>query len=173
MTRFLHFSIFLIFFVLTISASNDVFAQKVLQIEKIGRVKTQKLHIGTAIFIKVKGDNKTWYETEIMDISVPGNMLILDLGTYSIDDITALQTLKQSTSGNSIGYKLMGFGALGLLLSPLDLAFGKEYNTNYAIIAGSSLVTGWLFRKLMNNRHYRIGKKYRLRVLDLNFEESI
>ena len=166
------FSLLLVFLFLSCLSSTELYAQKVLQIEKIGRVKTKKIQIGTTIFIKVTGDNKTWYETEIMDISVPGNMLVLDLGTYSIDDIIALQTVKQSKSGNSIGYKLMVFGALGLLYSPLDLAFGKEYNTNYVIIAGSSIITGLIFRKLMNSRHYRIGKKYRLRVLDLNFVDS-
>ncbi len=144
-------------------------AQKVMQIETRGKVNTKKFYVGDELMIKLASDN-FWRTATIFDIFVEDNEIDFDFGVVHLSEITALRTMAQYNRGRNWQRWLFRSGASFILYTPLELIYSDE--PNYSLIAfGAALsVVGIMLRPIVNKYSLtRIGKRKRLRLLDLSF----
>lgn len=154
-----------LFFLIGAPLSN---AQKLLQLEKVGKFKITKIYLGETIFVKTVQNPDTWYEAVIEDVSIEANAIIFPKRIIPLDDIVAMKRRKKSGAhayGRSLQYSAIApvvyEGIYGLVNPPIEWE-------SLAYISGGALVLGSLLR-LLPPKQYKMGKKYRLRVLDLTF----
>ena len=145
-------------------------AQKLLQIEKRNSLKTQRYYIGDELIFQLEGDDEYWYKERIQDVLVDANSILFPSRVINISKITRIRSFKNQAwsrgisnnafiaSGGFVGLSLIGAAATEFMLSAASV-----------IIPGSAVVVGLAIRLIFKRKTYRIGKKRRLRVLDLNF----
>lgn len=152
-------------------ASNFITAQKLLQIEKAGTLKTQRYYIGDEVIFQLSGELENhWFKERIVDIMVDSKSILFTNRLVKISDITKIRSFKNQ--GWSRGLSNNAFVAAGSFtgLSLIAAAF-TEFMLSPAtiIIPGTTIVAALIVRFIFRRKTYRIGKKRRLRVLDLNF----
>ncbi len=160
----------LLFLVLFITPGS---AQKVLQMEKYGRVKTKKIYIGSGITYRLKGDD-SWYSAVIEDFDLEHNWIVLKDRYLPLDSIDALR--KDRQGARRLGTQLFWFGAGWSTFALLGTATDGEPSTRYrwsdAIVTGTAWLAGLVVPRFFKYRIYKMGKKRRLRLLDLTFQKG-
>jgi hypothetical protein len=151
-------------FLLVAVGFNFCGGQKVLQVERFGKAETKKIYIGEELNYRVKGD-KTWYEGTIQDILVDDGIVLFDQRYVRVDEITSLR--KRMRWSKPFGRQLYTFAGGWLLFSAGGTLVGWEFGWDTVIIAGAAVVTGFLIQKIFRFKKYKIGKRRRLRLLDL------
>lgn len=156
------------FLLLSLFALAPVAAQKVLQLERAHRARTVKMPIGQTITFRLDEPDAMWEKAEITDLDVDGQRVKLDLLWYATSDIA---TLKWSRNGavrglggmlGVFGISWVGYSAIGeFLYNDKDVSWKAA-----AIIAGVTIPAGLL---MTSPRFLKMGKKYRLRVLDVTY----
>ena len=146
-------------------------AQKVMQLEKYGKVKAQKFFIGDEITYQLVDDDY-WRTAAITDINPENNYILLDERLVSINKIIGLKSFKNQGWSKGIGQQLNRF-ALGWIVFGLADKFifdgAREASWGLILIpAGTGLISGWLLPRIFKERILKIGKKRKLRLLDLN-----
>lgn len=143
-------------------------AQKLLQLEKIGKFKVEKIYLGEPLFVKTVQNPDTWYYSVIEDVSLEANAIVFPNRIIPLADIVAIKRNKKSGAhgyGRSLQYSALGpivyEGIYGLVNPPIEWK-------SLAYFSGGSFLLGSLLR-LIPPKQYKMGKKYRLRVLDLTF----
>lgn len=150
---------------LFLGLSNFLFGQKFLQIEKIGSLKIKKFYIGDDLNYRLKGD-KTWYTGTIQDLIIDENIILFENRYIKMDQIRTIR--KKLQWSQSLGSQMYIFAASWLFFSgTADLIGWWEVRWDTAIIAGSALVGGFLIKKIFKYKKYKIGKRRRLRMLDI------
>ncbi len=168
----LFYSLFLFFFI------GNLTAQKVLQIEKIGKAKTQKIYVGESVFIQTVL-NPDWFEGVIEDLLPDAQALVFYDRIIQIKDITAIKFRKKSGMNGAgkamqwswvvpVGYQ----GVFDLVNPPAPEERKRSWIATGYIAAGSFLI-GSLMRLIPPKKiKFGEGKNRRLRVLDLTFYPS-
>lgn len=151
-------------FLLVLFGFSICVAQKFLQIERYGKAQTKKLYIGEDLSYRVKGD-KTWYEGTIQDILVEEKIVLFDQRYVRIEEIVMLR--KRLRWPRPIGRQLYTFAGGWLLFSAGGTLVGWDFGWDTVITAGVAAATGFLIQKIFKYKKYKIGKRRRLRVLDL------
>ena len=162
-------------FILMLFFQTNLLAQKVLQIEKIGKVKTEKLYIGESIFIQTK-DNPDWFEGIIEDLLTDAQAVVFYDRIIPIQDITAVKFKKKSTMnglGKAVQWSWLvpaAYQGVYDLVEPVSSEERKEAWKATAIISGGSFLLGSLMRLIPPKKlKFGEGERRRLRVLDLTF----
>lgn len=147
-------------------------SQKVLQLEKAGVQRTVKIHIGETITFKLRNDDKGWYERTIFDIYPNTGHLNLEGVQVHIDSIAKLKFEKRPFVPYLVGTALQGGGA-NMILFDLSrgLIWDKERGLDEGtIISGAANIgIGTLLKKIFNRKKFKVTKRKRLRLLDLDF----
>ena len=92
--------------------SNPLFAQKLLQIEKVGTLKTQRYYIGDEVVFQLKGETENyWYKEKIRDVLVDSKSVLFANRVIKIDDISKIRSFKNQ--GWSRGLSNNAFVASG------------------------------------------------------------
>lgn len=144
-------------------------AQVYLYLEDMTEVQAIKIPVGSSISIKTI-DNQEWTSYRIERLLDKEGIIILGDGTMlEISDITHIR--RQRKWVKAFSYTLQTFGfAWGLYGSIIMLA--DSNGSTWGIVLTGSLVpiaTAYLMRKIWLWKKYKIGKKNRLKVLDLSF----
>ena len=164
----IYLPLFILFFVFI---ANPIFGQKLLQIEKVGSLKTQRYYIGDEVVFQLKGETENyWYKERIEDILVDSKAVLFTNRVIKIADIAKVRSFKNRgwsrslsdnafvASGSFVGLSLLAAATTEFML-----------RTATVIIPGSAIVAGLIIRLIFRRKTYRMGKRKRLRVLDLNF----
>jgi hypothetical protein len=147
-------------------------AQKVLQIEKYGRPETQKIHIGSTIAYRLKGQEgfRLGY---IEDFRVADSLIVLGDRYLNISEIGALRF--ERGWPDKIGGGLMVFGGSWSGFAAVGFATDGDPETNYrwsdAIVSLTSIGLGYGIAKLFKYKTVNLNKRRWLRLLDLNFKK--
>ena len=145
-------------------------AQKVLQIEKYGSPKTEKIHIGTVIDYRMEGED-SFREGYIEDIRVEDSLIVFGDRYVNVHDIAELR-FKRGW-GKAVGTSLMIFGGSWSGFALLGYATDGNPDTSYsatdAAVTAVSAGLGYALAKLVRYRKVRVGRRCRLRLLDLRF----
>jgi len=142
-----------------------------LQIEKVGTLKTQRFYIGDEVVFQLVGETEGyWYREKIEDILVDAKSVLFTHRLIKIGDIAKIRTFKNRgwskglsnnafvAAGGFVGFSLIASALTEFMLSPAS-----------AIIPGAAVVGGLIIRLIFRRKTHRMGKRKRLRVLDLNF----
>lgn len=146
-------------------------AQKILQIEKYGSPKTQKLFIGDELTYQVKND-ESWYSGQIVDLLVDQNVVAFDDRYIRLDNLEAFRYERGWTRPASISLYTFGLAWSGFAL--IGTATDGDPSTSYrgsdAVVSAVSVGLGFAISKLLSTRTIRFGNRKRLRMLDLSFK---
>lgn len=152
-------------------SASTLLAQKVLQIETRGRVKTQKLFIGDEIRYRVVGDD-LWHTGYISDLLIEKNVIALEDRYLKLEEIEAMRWYRGWTKPVSISLYTFGLAWSGFAL--IGTVTDGDPETNYrwsdAIVTAVSVAAGWIVQKFFRWRTVRFGNRKRLRMLDLSFK---
>ena len=149
---------------------HSVLAQKVLQLEKYGKAKVKKHFIGEELTFRLKDDKNYWYKDVIQDILVEEGIIIFSNRAVKLDEIDAIRSFKVARFGQSMSRNLFIFGASWTIFSLIGLPIGWNVGIGDAILVVADTIAAFLVRNLFRYRTFRVGKKRRLRLLDLNWQ---
>ena len=143
-------------------------AQTFLQLEKSGSHKTERFYEGELLLFQLEGETD-WYEESIEKIYVDDGIVHFTHRIVSIDKIVAIRDYNRYRFFKGFGNKLIIFAGSYLGLSLLATLAGWELTTDTAIIGGSAVTLGLLFKWIFKKKTWRIKGKRRLRALSLDF----
>ncbi len=159
-----------IFILLLVNCYSLCTAQKVLQIEKAGSFKVQKIFIGQTIDYKLEG-NDYFIEGVIEDLDIENQVIVLADRYVTLKDIVALRYPRSWPQG--VSKSLLWFGVGWSFFAVVGTATDGESSTSYqwsdAVVSASSLTSSFLVSKISRYKKIKIGKRRRLRLLDINF----
>ncbi len=146
--------------------------QKLLQIEKAGSLRTQKIPVGEVLTYRLEGDD-TWYSGEMVRLLPEDSVILFHNRMVRVDQVAAFRYDRHGPA--TIGRALFWFGASWSALAIVGTAtddVGKlgvpDYRWSDAIVSGSTIATSWLLPRIFKYRTIRFGKNKRLRILDLD-----
>lgn len=164
--KFTRLSSYYILALLFVGLAQFASAQKFLQLELPGDPIAIKYYEGFAITYQLADYPDDWITSRIKTIDVDNNMLVFDDGFVNIKDITHVQRSRGWVK--ALGISLNTFGVSWLTFGGLSAAFSDyEFGWDTAVIGGVSLGLGYVLKKWLYKKKYKIGKNARLRMLDI------
>ncbi len=154
-------------------------AQKFIQLELPGDPIAFKYFEGSSIAYKLADYPEDFFNKTIQTIDIDNELLVFDDGFIEVSEITHIRRFRPwakalGYSLNTFGVVWLGYGALGAAFAEDD-GFGNEgtrFGWDTAVIGGTALLTGWILRKWLYKKDYKIGKHARLRMLDITMPTS-
>jgi hypothetical protein len=146
-------------------------AQEYLQVETINDPLTLKYPLGSTILIK-KVDSEDWEKIKLLKFLYPENTIVYDGGFLKLEDIHMVRETRPTV--NVLSKMLMTFGGAWLVYGLLSGQLDKDAVSGYADLAigTSALVVGWGVGKAFYKRDYKMGSRYRLRLIDLRMDSD-
>lgn len=154
-------------------------AQKFIQLELPGDPIAFKYFEGSSIAYKLADYPDDFFNKVIRTIDIENELLVFDDGFIEVSEITHIRRFRPwakalGYSLNTFGVVWLGFGALGAVFTEDD-GMGNEgtrFGWDTAIIGGTAILTGWILRKWLYKKDYKLGKHARLRMLDITMPTS-
>lgn len=143
--------------------------QVVLYLEIMKEEKPTKYYEGQKLSFKSKEFPKEWQEITLDRFVVEGETILYDGGMLNVKDITKIRRKRPWAALG--GTMLQTFGTSWLVFGGIA-HYGTSsftFGTDTAIIGGTAILSGWLMKKLFKYKKYKIGKKNRLKILDLSW----
>lgn len=145
-------------------------AQVRLQMDRFGKKKTMDFYEGETITVRLKGE-KVYQELQIKKLYPEANMILTQLGPVQIDDIERLRTFNTRKTGKYFSYMLWIFGASWGAYSLIAfLAVGEPLTWGVLGVVLVSFLLGWIIKRILRRKTYKIGKKRKLRIIDMTIE---
>jgi len=156
----------LLFFCL---ACFSAFGQKMLLLERANRARTTKFYTGDVLRFRLMGEEDYWYQRTITDILPEPNTLMLDNFAVKLPEIQSLK-MRRKPIWRIAGGAAFSLGATLALATTIgrfgyqdkDVDAPKLYS-----IAAASFGAGWF---LSTPRKLKLGKKHRLRIVEVRFQ---
>lgn len=159
----------ILLFALFVLTAASLEAQKTLILEKRGTTKTKRFYEGDEITYRLKGED-VWETATIIQMIPSQNILVLDKLYIKVDEISALLKRKNRRVTNGLSSQLYVFGTAWITYTAIDDLVVSERRTDWeaaAYVGGTSFLVGTLLRLLPKKKIIKLGKKRRLRLLDL------
>lgn len=145
-------------------------AQKVLQIERYGSLKTRKFHIGDELTFSLRAEPKQFYTRTIQDLFPEVGTIQFMGGAVQAGDIAAIRLTGSNRWAKGLAYSLWTFTGVWVLYSILDSLIHSRAPTPFQyIVGGSTAGLGTILGWLVPEKVVRFGDRRRLRILDLTF----
>ena len=148
----------------------QVEAQKFLQMEKIGSLKVKKYYVGDVLTFQLRGEGDYWFTEAIEDILQAEGLVLFAHRVVKVEDIVAIRTYKMKRWSVPLSKNLVRFGVSWGVLSLLGTLGGVSLTWAAAIVPAGAFVIAGIIRVAFKKRTYKIGKKRRLRLLDMDRE---
>lgn len=157
--------------ILTLSFLVALHAQQFLQLETINDPESKKFSIGESIFIKTI-TNDEWHKITLKEFLYKDSIILIDEGYLKTSDITHVKDTRPVVYALSKAFQTFGAGYIvyGVIGSFSDR--GDKFSVEDALIGSSAIAVGWAFKKAFYIREYKMGKRYRLRLMDLRIRLS-
>lgn len=154
---------------LWLACSGSVWSQVYLQMEKIGSTKSYKIPEGSEITFRLEG--RDYYITEkIKGFRPEEEVVITEFEVFFADQIAELVPADHyHRKGRFFIYPLYTFGASATVAGLIGTGYEKKLRPGLLVPGPASFLAGWLLHKWID-RPYKIGKKYRFRVVDLRMK---
>lgn len=146
------------------------FGQKLLQIEKFGKPKAEKIELGSYMIYQLKNDD-IWSQGYIRDLRVDQNMIEFDDRFVKLDDIAALKYERKwpKQFGTQIAIFGLAWSGYALIGTLTDNNPDTNYRWSDAVVTGASVGVGLSLPLIIGDKTIQLGKRRRLRMLDLTF----
>ncbi|MDF1697997.1 MAG: hypothetical protein P1U56_19275 [Saprospiraceae bacterium] len=146
-------------------------AQVVLYMEIMTELKPIKYYEGQELMFKSVDYPDEWRKIKIGRILDEEQIILFDGGMLKLDDI--IQIRRTRPWAIAAGYMLQTFGVawfgFGGIAHFTTSTF--DFGVDTLVIGGTAIVSGWLVKKLFQYKKYKIGKKVRLKILDISWPE--
>jgi len=141
-----------------------------IQLEEINSVKLIRYYPGQKITFKTLDYNKSWRKDRIVSVLPDDNLVeFYHLGYVPLTDIT---DISRSNTGAKVMAGILGtFGLTWLMQGSLATIgdSGFKMSKDEVIIGVVPIAVAWLINKFFGRRKYKIGKLYRLRIMDVRW----
>lgn len=151
-------------------------AQKALQYEKGGSLKTRKFYIGDEIQFKIDSENDIWYSRIIYDIDLESNSILIENLSdenpvqLPISDITHFRIGKRNKVGKLLGQVLLVGGINTILttwaLARRDIVPSWREDPVPLISGGLGMLVGYVVWKIFSREEVKLNRRKRLRLID-------
>lgn len=158
----------ILWLILCVAAS----AQKYLQLERAGSLKTIRFTEGDMLTFRLRDDDKGWYERMILSIDTKTNRIIFPDVVVHIDSIDAIRLNKKAVVSQILGTTLQ-VGGVNIILFTAYYSIFQDVDLEWASLASgaANIVVGTILKKLFRHKTFRISDRKRVRLLDLYFRE--
>lgn len=147
-----------------------LYSQKVMQLETSGRIKPKKIFKGEGLEYRLK-DSDLWTYGVIEDFNIERKLIVFGDRYVKVDEIEAIRYFKPGAS--RMGTQLALFGVAWSGFAAIGTATDGNPDTGYrwsdAVVTASAAGLGYTYAKLFKYKKYKIGKRRRLRLIDLTF----
>ncbi len=158
---------------LVICCTQNVNAQKILQIEKVGSHKLVRFYPGNEVTFKLK-NAPGWFTRRINDIDAEQDLILFEKeGFVNINDISHIQKTAAKAKWRGMANSLYVFGLNWGFWSLGGTLLGDELTWLAAIVPATACVLGSTIKWLAKGKVWKMGKRRRLRVLDLGFSLAV
>ena len=145
-------------------------AQKILQVEKAGSLKTWRFHQGDELTFSQVGAPKQFYTREIVDLFPETKLVQLPDGAIHLDSIAVIAFPGSNSWAKRLGTTILTFTGVLILYSLLDSAINSRAPAPFQYhVGGGGLPSGSALRWGVPVKKKKMGRRYRLRLLDLTF----
>ena len=144
-------------------------AQVMLRMERRGKVKTQAFHEGQELTVWLKGEDG-FHTIFIKKMYPETGMILTQLGPIQVENIEKIRIYKSKKMGKALAWSFWNFGLAWGFYSLIDALVGGTLTWSILIVMGITGLLGLIFFKLFRHKTYKIGKKRRLRILDMTLE---
>lgn len=145
-------------------------AQVFVQLEKSYSTRKWRFYPNSSITYKLKGNDNAWKTATIQRVMPENSLFITENGIVKLEDIATVRFHRPFP--RFFEKKMYVFAGAWAFFNVIgELIKEDKFTKNDAIIVGSSAGSGFLVKQFFKNKNCKIGKKYRLRTLDLNFQE--
>ncbi|HMS68702.1 MAG: hypothetical protein IPN72_15440 [Saprospiraceae bacterium] len=149
--------------------SCTLWSQKYLQLETINDPQTLKYTENDKLTFR-SVSLPDWQSRRIERLVIPDSLVIFNDGFMKLDQFDAIQTTRPIVGIAGKGFMTFGvawgvFGIIDELYNP-----GKQIDTKTVVIGSTSFLVGYGLQKLFYKRTHKLGKRYRLRLLDLSIK---
>ena len=145
-----------------------------MQIERVGRVKAEKIFIGQSFNYKLSGFDGFQYGV-IEDLKVDEGIILFQDRYVKVEDIEAIRYQKNWAKG--VSRSLLYFGAGWSLFAALGTATDGDPETSYrtsdAIVSATALASSFILANSFKYKTIKFGKRKRLRLLEISFTPGI
>lgn len=149
-------------------ASSQIF----LQLERYDHVQDLKYAKGSKIHFKTDKHPDAWRKGTIDKISVQDSIIYLKDDFIHLSEITHIRTYHGAGIAlSTMMYTFSGSWFLFAGIAWIAQRFEPGYDT--LVIGGTAGILGWVANKFIAKRSYKIGKKNRLRLLDLSLPKIV
>jgi len=156
-----------VFIIIFLTATSG---QKFLLIERSCTPRTKRLGLYDEITFQLRDDTKGWYTRQILDMNPDAQMILLGDTWMSIQDLSRIRMSNQRVLASIIGGALQGGGVSMMLGDAWYTIRGNPEFTQGGLEFGLlNIAVGSAIRALLGPIKYRLGKKTRLRVIDVTF----
>ena len=161
----MHWTIKVIFLCLTFTCSSQ--AQVFLQLEKFNDPKTIKIQAGQYLSYTLKEYPDVWRREQIQAIDYEGNIIIFDEGFRTLAELDKIRLYRGWAKG--VGYGLMQFSGGWYLFGAIATLTQDDYTMSEReiVIGGLFAGVGLLIKQLFYKRTIKLGKRHRLRIVDI------
>ena len=163
----------LLSFFFTISTAT--FSQKVLKLDTKKTASKMAFSVGQTLIFKLDDvkNNDIWFSETIVDFDVDRG--VIQFGTWQVyyQDIIAIRNPNSFRLGKTAAVTLKTFG-VGLIFFGAAGSLTKDCpNCKEAVILGAGLTAiGFILDWIIPTRVYKIGKKNKLRLIDLTIKKA-
>lgn len=141
-----------------------------LLIERRGTPATQRIQLYEDLTFQLKDDKAGWYTRTIIDLDPNGQLIFIGDAWIPIADIVKIKLKRQRALVNILGGALQ-VGGISMFFGDVwyTLAGNPEFSQGGMEFGLLNFAVGTAIRKLFAPIKYNIGKKRRLRAVDLTF----
>ena len=160
----------LLSFILFCISIQQVSAQKYLLIEKAGNLHTEKIVMYEELTFQIKDDKVGWYTRQILDMEPDGQMILLGDSWVPLNTIASIKLNRKRVWPNIIGGALQ-VGGISMFMGDLwfTVTNQPQYSEGGMEFGLTNFGVGTIIRALFSPIVYDLGKRKRLRVVDLTF----
>jgi len=165
--------ILILFFFFEFASTHEVFCQKYLIIERTGTAKTERIEIYDEITFELKDDDKGWYTRQLLDLNADAQLVLLGDTWFPLGNIKRIYLKRQRVLATVIGTALQGGGVSMFLGDAYYTVRGNpEYTQGGFEFGALNILLGTGIKALLGPIKYKLGKKTRLRVIDITFRSN-
>lgn len=167
-------NVLLLFLIFLLGAAGcTASAQVYLQMEKRASARTTKFQPGDVLTWRMHG-NKSWHQSELIRLIPEDSIVVFADGYVSLGQIAAIRSFAGTRWSKPLAYQLYLFGASwnGYALIAALLDETDPYTRGDLLVTLSASGAGLLIHQLFKHRTFRMGKRWRLRIVDLRVRRS-
>lgn len=146
-------------------------AQVVLYMEMMSEEKPIKYYEGQMLSFKSADYPDEWQTIKIDRLIDDEKLVLYDGGIMKLSDI--IEVRRTRGWANTMGYMLQTFGVAWFGFG--GIAHFTTSNFSFGVdtlaIGATAIASGWIIRKFLKHKKYKVGRRNRLKILDLSWPE--